>query len=61
MKKFEYKKITGNLEEEDLNELGLEGWELVSHTTTQYTKYGEKIKDCNYGHIYFFKREIINN
>jgi len=32
MKKFEYYAHNGMLDQTELNDLGIEGWELVSHT-----------------------------
>lgn len=54
MKKFEYKRLSGvrGLHEIDINELGAEGWELISYTESgigEYTYEG-----------YIFKREIIS-
>lgn len=33
MEKFEYRKVEGELLEEDLNEFGKEGWELCGYTS----------------------------
>lgn len=51
MKKFEYKKITVKLTETDLNKMGREGWELVTHTSVMS---GTGLKQC-----FIFKRPRI--
>ena len=45
MKKWEYKHYNCRLIEEELNDLGDDGWELVSHTAAAMGQY------------YVFKRE----
>lgn len=50
MNKYEYKSFNSKLSNERLNELGLEGWELVTHTA---------VMDSNaFGQYYVFKRII---
>jgi hypothetical protein len=53
MKQYEYNVLTNRfpLKEELLNEVGKEGWELVSHT------YTNKEGLTGWEHIYIFKRE----
>jgi len=46
MKKWEYKHYNCRLIEEELNDLGDDGWELVSHTAV-----------AAMGQYYVFKRE----
>lgn len=50
MKKFEYKTFQTRLTDEDLNDLGSSGWELVAHTALTT---GDK-----FGQYYVFKREL---
>lgn len=49
MIKWEYRKDTGSLSEEDLDQLGQEGWELVTILTHTY-KYSSDT------HVFIFKR-----
>lgn len=53
MKKFEYKTRKEYLKEHELNKLGDEGWELISHEAI-YVSRTHDIKQH-----YIFKREII--
>jgi hypothetical protein len=50
MQKFEYYSFNVKLTNSDLNLLGSEGWELVTHTAV--TAYGEL------GQYYVFKRPL---
>jgi len=49
MKKYEYLSYNKSLPDKDLNRLGAEGWELISHTAI-----ADQGKMCQY---YVFKRE----
>lgn len=53
MKKWEYKTFNDNISEWGLNKLGIEGWELSSHTAIYVSK-THKISQH-----YIFKREIL--
>jgi hypothetical protein len=50
MKKWEYKSFNRQIGNNELNELGLKGWELVSHTA---------VLDHVFGQYYVFKRELL--
>lgn len=50
MKKFEYISFQEALSDSDLNRLGLEGWELVTHTAVVASEFGQ---------YYIFKRETL--
>ena len=52
MKKFQYKTFQSALTDEVLNDLGKQGWELVSHTAVMGTFLGG-------GQYYIFKREYL--
>ena len=49
MRKFEYKTFNNRLDEEDLNKLGDNGWELIIHTVAICATYATQ--------YYVFKRE----
>ena len=49
MRKFEYKTFNNRLDEEDLNKLGDDGWELIIHTVA--------IGAYSAAQYYVFKRE----
>lgn len=49
MKKFQYKTFNDQLSEDELNKLGNEGWELVTHSVVNF------IITIQY---YVFKKEI---
>ena len=49
MRKFEYKTFNNRLDEEDLNKLGDNGWELIIHTVA--------IGAYSAAQYYVFKRE----
>ena len=51
MKKFEYLSFQDKIRTEMLDQLGAEGWELVSHTAVTYGGAG-------LSQYYIFKREI---
>lgn len=53
MMKFQYKTEKNHLDEKQLNKLGLEGWELVSHSAI-YVTLKHEIKQH-----YIFKRQIL--
>ena len=59
MKKFKYLKVE-NLSNKDLNELGNEGWELVSTFThdIELRKWADSITTNKLKITYIFKREI---
>lgn len=50
MRKFEYKAFNNRLDEEDLNKLGDDGWELIIHTVAIGATYATQ--------YYVFKREV---
>jgi len=50
MKKFEYKTFNHRLSDEVLNELGEDGWELVSHSAAA--------NERSMSQYYIFKREL---
>lgn len=50
MKRFEYKSFNRRIEEDELNELGIQGWELVSHTAAANL--------TQFGQYYVFKRQL---
>lgn len=50
MKKFEYLQIDRTVNPHELNELGEEGWELVSHSTSIQVLFF-------FQQLYIFKRE----
>lgn len=52
MKKFEYKQVNSQMTNMEMNKLGAEGWEFVSHTACTYPS-GQLIQ------CYFFKRELL--
>lgn len=51
MNKYEYKSFNCRLTNDQLNELGAEGWELISHTAVVANSFGQ---------YYVFKRILIN-
>ena len=53
MKKWEYRHFNEKLEERDLNRLGEDGWELVSHTAVAVAG----LTSRGFGQYYIFKRE----
>lgn len=54
IKKFEYKTFKEGLSDEELKELGLNGWELVSHSVVLYQPVNRLAQ------YYVFKRELIS-
>ena len=52
MKKWEYKRVIHRLYEADLDRLGEEGWELISHTVIKY----ENFWTSDNSEYYVFKR-----
>jgi hypothetical protein len=54
MKKWEYKTVNDKLTETQLNSLGEEGWELVSHTAVATSNF---LGGSGFGQYYVFKRE----
>jgi len=59
MKKWEYLKQE-YCTIEDLNKLGLEGWELISIMKPYRLLVGDNTTAINSKLLYFFKREILN-
>lgn len=50
--KFEYKTFQVKLDDSDLNKLGDQGWELVSHTAVAVSN----LMSSGFGQYYVFKR-----
>jgi|LakMenE18May11ns_1017448.scaffolds.fasta_scaffold9311280_1 hypothetical protein len=50
MQKYEYVSFQWKLSDKQLNELGSNGWKLISHTAVS--------SDSNFGQYYVFMREI---
>jgi hypothetical protein len=57
MKKWEYKRYNRRLSDRELTLLGVEGWELVSHTVIKY----ENFWTSDNSEYYVFKREKPKN
>jgi hypothetical protein len=57
MKKWEYKRSNRRLSDRELTILGVEGWELVSHTVIKY----ENFWTSDNSEYYVFKREKPKN
>ena len=48
MKRWEHKTVVGHMAKQELNELGMDGWELAGVRTTSQ------------GHpVFYFKRELV--
>ena len=54
MKKFEYKTTQTKLTDAELNKLGDEGWELITHTAVAVNQF---LSGAAFGQYYVFKRE----
>ncbi len=55
MKKWEYKTSQSKLTDTELNRLGKEGWELVSHTAVVASHF---LGASDFKQYYVFKREL---
>ena len=53
MKKYEYKTFQRELYDSELNKLGDEGWQLISHTAV--------VNESSFGQYYVFMREKVEN
>jgi len=53
MRKFEYKSFNGQVDNDELNELGSNGWQLISHSVA--VAYNSHMQ------YYVFMREIVEN
>ena len=61
MRKWEYKSIEKGLGEYGLNDLGKEGWELVSHSWVMAVSTGYVDNSLISNQEYIFKRELFHN